>query len=174
MSFADSWGAYLGQTSENLAIAVDTPEARLQVKRFQFYSTVAAYDIAAGPYPGVALLDMMVLASLTRLSWENHWQERYGTEADLTVKALTELEKSIWGFAAKLLTERQMVAMRELIAEWWEAHPKAREVEFVRFSDFGELGRKPSLEAAVKKGGFLAPKAGEAQQEKIFKGKQKK
>ena len=78
MSFADAWGAYLGQTSENLAIAVDTPEARLQVKRFQFYSTLAAYDIAAGPYPGVAMLDMMVLSSLTRLSWENHWKQTSG------------------------------------------------------------------------------------------------
>jgi len=36
MSFADTWGAYIGQSSELLAIAVDTPEARLQVKKFQF------------------------------------------------------------------------------------------------------------------------------------------
>jgi len=169
MSFADAWGAYLGQASENLAIAVDTPEARLQVKRFQFYSTLAAYDIAAGPYPGVAMLDMMVLSSLTRLSWENHWKQRYGEPASLTIKALNELETSIWDFAAKILTPRQIEAMRELVNEWWKKHPHAREVEFIRFSDFGELGRKPSIEAAVKKGGFLSPIRDVAQSADDFK-----
>jgi hypothetical protein len=157
MSFADTWGAYIGQTSQHLALTVDTPEARLQVKRFQFYSTLAAYDIAAGPYPGVAMLDMMVLASLTRRVWENHWQGVYGESARPTIKALYELEANIWAFAAKILTPRQVEAMHELVDEWWEKHPKAREADFVRFSDFGELGRKPSIEAAVKKGGFLSP-----------------
>jgi hypothetical protein len=47
--------------------------------------------------------------------------------------------------------------MHELVEEWWEKHPNAREADFIRFSDFGELGRKPSIEAAVKKGGFLSP-----------------
>jgi hypothetical protein len=157
MSFADTWGAYIGQSSEHLAITVDTPEARLEVKRFQFYSTLAAYDIAAGQYPGVAMLDMMVLASLTRRVWENHWQTRYGESARLMVKVLYELEANIWAFAAKILTPRQIEAMHELVEEWWEKHPNAREADFIRFSDFGELGRKPSIEAAVKKGGFLSP-----------------
>jgi hypothetical protein len=35
-----------------LAIAVDTPEARLQVKRFQFFSTLAAYDNPSGNLTG--------------------------------------------------------------------------------------------------------------------------
>jgi hypothetical protein len=157
MSFADTWGAYIGQSSEHLAITVDTPEARLEVKRFKFYSTLAAYDIAAGQYPGVAMLDMMVLASLTRRVWENHWQTRYGESARLMIKVLYELEANIWAFAAKILTPRQIEAMHELVEEWWEKHPNAREADFVRFSDFGELGRKPSIEAAVKKGGFLSP-----------------
>ena len=157
MSFADTWGAYIGQSSEYLAIAVDTPEARLEVKRFQFYSTLAAYDIAAGQYPGVAMLDMMVLASLTRRVWENHWQTRYGESARLMIKVLYELEANIWAFAAKILTPRQVEAMHELVEEWWVKHPNAREADFIRFSDFGELGRKPSIEAAVKKGGFLSP-----------------
>ena len=169
MSFADAWGAYTGQASENLAIAVDTPEARLQVKRFQVYSLLAAYDIAAGQYPGVAMLDMMVLASLTRRSWENHWQDRYGEPAKLMIKILYELEANIWAFAAKILTPRQIEAMRELVDEWWQKHPNAREVEFVRFSDFGELGRKPSIEAAVKKGGFLSPIRDVAQSAEDFR-----
>jgi len=169
MSFADAWGAYIGQASENLALAVDTPEARLQVKRFQFYSTLAAFDIAAGPYPGVAMLDMMVLASLTRRSWENHWQDRYGEPAKLMIKAAYELEARIWAFAAKFLTPRQIEAMHELVDEWWEKHPNAREVEFIRFSDFGELERKPSIEAAAKKGGFLSPIRDVAQSADDFK-----
>jgi hypothetical protein len=59
--------------------------------------------------------------------------------------------------------------MRELVNEWWKQHPHAREVEFIRFSDFGELGRKPSIEAAVKKGGFLSPIRDVAQSADDFK-----
>ena len=103
------------------------------------------------------MLDMMVLASLTRRVWENHWQSVYGESARPTIKVLYELEANIWAFAAKILTPRQVEAMHELVEEWWEKHPNAREADFIRFSDFGELGRKPSIEAAVKKGGFLSP-----------------
>ena len=73
------------------------------------------------------------------------------------IKVLYELEGNIWGFAANILTPRQIEAMGELVDEWWAQHPKARGASFIRFSDFGELGRKPSIENAIKKGGFLAP-----------------
>lgn len=157
MSFADSWAAMTGQASAYLAGKVGTQESRLHIKKFQFYSRVAVYDIAAGPNPGVAMLDMMVLTSLTRRVWENYWQETYGEPTKPMIKVLNELEGNIWGFAANILTPRQVEAMRELVNEWWAEHPYARGANFVRFSDFGELGRKPSIENAVKKGGFLAP-----------------
>lgn len=157
MSFADSWAAQTSQASGYLVEKVDTPEARLHVKKFQFYSRVAVYDIAAGPNPGVAMLDMMVLSSLTRRVWENYWFELYGNSTQPMIKILTELEGNIWNFAGNILTTRQIEAMGELVDEWWVKHPYARGANFIRFSDFGELGRKPSIEEVVKKGGLLSP-----------------
>ena len=157
MSFADSWAALTGQASNFLAQSVNTPESSLHVNQFQLYSRMAVYDIAAGPNPGVAMLDMMVLTSLTRRVWESYWQGLYGDATKPMIKILYELESDIWGFGANILTPRQIEAMGELVDEWWAKHPRVRGANFIRFSDFGELGRKPSIENAVKKGGFLAP-----------------
>ena len=64
MSFSDTWAASIYEVALNLEDTVDTPAAHLHMDKFRFYSMTAAFDIAASPYPGVALLDMMVLTAL--------------------------------------------------------------------------------------------------------------
>lgn len=53
-------------------------------------------------------------------------------------------------------SDAQRQDMRDLVNEWLDAHPNAQRASFVRSTDFGKPGRKPTLEAAVKRGGFLA------------------
>src|SRR5262245_15106037 len=82
MSFADSWSSHLGEATAHLATQMVTPQARYQVDLFRLWATTAAIDIAASPYPGVALLDMLVLVTLTRMVWEEHWMPHvYGQSA---------------------------------------------------------------------------------------------
>ena len=56
-----------------------------------------------------------------------------------------------------MLTPEQQREMRELILEWRKKNPEKNAVQFIRFSDFGELGRKPTLEKVIEPGGLLAP-----------------
>ena len=65
MSFADTWASVIYEAALQLKNNVGTPEASFHADRFRFYNATAAFDIAAGPYPGVSLLDMMVLTRLT-------------------------------------------------------------------------------------------------------------
>ena len=110
------------------------------------------------PYPGPALLDTLVLVTLNRMVWEEYWMPKvYGQPAADLVATLRQLEGDIWDLAAKVLTPAQRQELRELLRAWRDKYPDKTGVSFVRFSDFGELGRKPSLEQARKAGGLLAP-----------------
>ncbi len=73
------------------------------------------------------------------------------------LSALKELEAIIWDVAAKVLTSEQLKEMRELLKEWRIKYPGKNKVNYVRFSDCGKLGRKPTLEQAMQPGGLLAP-----------------
>lgn len=157
MSFSDTWAAALGQTTMSMAAKAETPQQELELYRFRYLSLMAAYDIAAHPYPGISMLDMMVLASLTRVTWEGYWLKHYGESAETVHRALQELEQTIWDFGSVYLSSAQTDALRDLVEEWSAAHPNAKGASFVRFSDFGGLSRKPALQTAVKKGGLLSP-----------------
>jgi outer membrane protein OmpA-like peptidoglycan-associated protein len=158
MSLSDTWVTGIHEVALELENNVDTPAVRLHMDQFRLYSMMGAYEIASSPYPGVALLDMMVFTSLKALVWEEYWlPEVYGEAARPVLDKLQKLEAEAWGFAATVLTPEQVRAMQELIVEWRGRHPEAINVSFIRFSSFGELGRKPSLEAAREAGGLLGP-----------------
>ena len=157
MSFSDTWASSIRQVTALMLEGIEDPKLRLDLQRNWYYSTLSMYDIAAGPYPGISLLDTMVVASLTRRIWERHGLKKYGDSGRAMLKVLTGLEENIWTFSASYLDESQRQDLLALVKEWLARHPGARSASFIRFSDFGELGRKPTLEQAVKKGGFLSP-----------------
>ena len=157
MSMADTWASSTRQATRVILEQTEDPSARLDLQRNWYYSALSMYDIAAGPYPGIAMLDMMVVASLSRGIWERRGPERYGEAAQPMSKVLGDLEEEIWSFAAGYLNADQRQELTELVQEWLADNPGARSASFIRLSDFGELGRKPTLEQAVQKGGFLSP-----------------
>ena len=126
---------------------------RLEADRFKHNAMAAAYHIAATPYPGAALLDMLVLVTLNRMVWEEYWVPQvYGQLAADMVTMLRKLEGDIWALAAEVLTPTQRQELRDVLRAWRDKYPDKIGVSFIRFSDFGELGRKPSLEQARKAG----------------------
>ena len=158
MSFADSWSSQIAEATTLLARQMGTPQAHNQANSFGYYTIAAAIDIAAGFDPGAALLDMLVLVTLSRMVWEEHWMPQvYGQSAAGMLTTLRKLEEDIWALAAKVLTPTQRQELLDVLRAWRTRYPDKIRVSFIRFSDFGELGRKPSLEAARKAGGLLAP-----------------
>jgi hypothetical protein len=72
LSFADSWLSQVSQGYQAFEAQVETPELRVAAKKLRFGAITSAVEIATVPFPGRALLDMMVLASLNRATWERH------------------------------------------------------------------------------------------------------
>jgi CHASE3 domain sensor protein len=158
MSFTDSFMTIVLGATENLENELPSPEARHQASRVKVYTFSSAIDIASGPSPGIALLDMVVMVTLNRMVWEEYWQPKvFGKPADAVVKTLQKTERDIWSIVAKVLTSDQQKELNDLIVEWRHNNPDQIGVNYIRFSDFGNLGKKPSLSKVKLPGGLLAP-----------------
>jgi methyl-accepting chemotaxis protein len=59
--------------------------------------------------------------------------------------------------ASQVLTPQQVEEFKDLILDWYAANPDQHAVDYIRFSDFGDLGKKPYLKEIQKPGGLLAP-----------------
>ena len=78
MRFADRYAGFVAQAIGDVERLQSTPEARREFNAPLVYSTAAAYTIAADARPQVALLDMVVMTTLGRMVFEDHWRPRYG------------------------------------------------------------------------------------------------
>ena len=157
-SFADSFMTTITQAAMVLENEIPSPEARLAATRIKVYTFSSAIDIASSPSPGAALLDMVVMVTLNRMVWEAYWQPKvFGKTADVVIMAFKKTEKDIWSIAAKVLTPDQQKELKDLIVEWHHNNPDQIGVNYIRFSEFGNLGKKPSLSKVTLPGGLLAP-----------------
>jgi hypothetical protein len=156
MSFADSWLVLVSQGFQVFESQADSPELRLSAKKMRFGAMTSAVEIASISHPGRALLDMMVLASLNKATWDRHWLSNYGAPAQLLSDNYALLEKEIWQFATRFATGEQLDELRRLVDQWLTEHPEAVIASFVRFTDFGALRNSPALIAASKPGGWLS------------------
>jgi hypothetical protein len=50
-----------------------------------------------------------------------------------------------------------MEELKDMINIWRADHPEQFVVDYIRFSDFGNLGKKPNLKEIQQPGGLLAP-----------------
>jgi len=157
MSFADSWIGLTGQGFGVVMDRLDDPQRRLEIRRMRYRSMSGAVDIATGPYPGFALLDMMVFASLSRATWDRVWPQRYPETGRQLAATFGQLENEIWGFGAAYLDADQRAETRALVNDWLARNPDIEAASFVRFSDFGSLGRSPRMQQETKPGGLLSP-----------------
>ena len=158
ISYANRFVATIGQAAFDLEAKIPTKQGRLIASARKVYSLSAATEIAAGPSPGPALLDLVVLTTLNRMVWDNYWRPQiFGMPATIMVEAFEKMETDAWSLAAKVMTPDQMDELYDLISEWQANHPDQRAVDYIRFSDFGEIGKKPNLKEIQKPGGLLAP-----------------
>ena len=158
ISYADRFIATVGQAAFNFEKELPTPEARLIASARKVYSLSAVTEIAAGPNPGAALLDLVVIATLNRIVWEDYWRPQvFGMPATIMVDAFKKMESEAWHLASKVLTPKQIEEFNDLILDWHYANSDQVAVDYIRFSDFGGLGKKPNLKEIQKPGGLLAP-----------------
>ncbi|MBC2711322.1 MAG: hypothetical protein HGJ94_10090 [Desulfosarcina sp.] len=158
ISYANRFIATIGQAAFQMEEKIPTRQGRLIAAARKVYSISSAAEIAAGPNAGPALLDLVVMTTLNRMVWEFYWRPQvFGMPASIMVDAFKKMEADAWDLAAKVMTSTQLEEFRDLILDWYADNPEQVSVDYIRFSDFGDLGKKPHLKEIQKPGGLLAP-----------------
>ena len=144
MQFADE---YAGRTREVLGSYEATatrPEDRLSVQNWKLQQAESAYTIASGTNAVANVLDMIVLATLSRMVIEDYWIAEHGDErARPLLETHRELEQGAWDLLKGVLTDAQAAEFREIITRWREEHPQVRSVAYIHFQDFAKAIRSP-------------------------------
>lgn len=158
MGFADRFFAATFQAAWELQEALPTQQARQDAATERLTALLVTTDIAAGPNPGSAMLDMAVYVTLKRMVWEDYWgPEVYGKAADNMIDSYRIMEADIWEVAAGVYTPEQLADLRRAIEEWRAKHPDQVSIGAMRLSELSDSRQISQLVEAGKPGGLLAP-----------------
>jgi len=156
MRYGDRFSARMSLEADRIMDKASTPELRSFATGWKLACQTAVVEIAVGPNAVENLLDMMVLASLTREEVETYWVPEFlGTELGQgLLKASRLLEEEIWEGSKRVLTPEQQDDLRSLIHEWNQQHPDQHYFWSVRFGGFTDQ-RAVDLQRVEQTGGLL-------------------
>lgn len=158
MSMSDDWNIALGESMFVLQSAPGiSMQTRFNGESFLRNGMGASLDIAVGPNPRVAMLDLLVLATLQTWALEHTWAGN-GIPGNLVGPAkerLAEARGEMTSKASRFLAAEQLRELDRLINAWIEAHPRQVLVSFVRLSDFASDRNELTLEDRKLADGLL-------------------
>ena len=158
MSMSDDWNSALGAMAYDMQRACGSDmECMWVTQAFLRNGMGASLDVAVGPNPSVAIMDMLVLCSLETWTLEHHWAG-FGIplEAGLAgAKQLAQARDSLWEQAADHLKAPELARLRALIDAWIARHPDQGIVSFVRLADFASDRNQLTLAERAEAGGLL-------------------
>lgn len=149
MRYADDYGGRMRDPLAELSVQSNAPQRRLNIQNWRITQTTAAYTIASGPNPVVNMLDMVVLATLSRMVVEQYWLDAPGEPRSL-VDTHRDLERQAWSLAASVLNAEQTAELHWLLDLWRTEHPDARAVSQIRFADFAAIVGRSGTESHGK------------------------
>jgi hypothetical protein len=139
MRYADDYTGRMRDALFSFDMQSTAPEVRLLAHNWRVSQATAAYTIASGPNPTINALDMIVLASLSRIVVEDQWKQTYGPISRPLLEAQRALEQQSWSLAEGILDADRTRQLHELIDRWRAENPTARAVAQVRFADFSAI-----------------------------------
>jgi hypothetical protein len=155
MGFADRFAAYISQGFETFDELSPPLESRRIVQGDAVYSMYAAFMIAAESDPDPALLDMVVMVTLGRMIYEDHWLDKLSPSVQSMVAGFRKAEKDIWNIVALVLNPDQQQELLELIKGWRRDHPQELQFSYLRVSDFASERAKSKLSEVWKPSGLF-------------------
>ena len=158
MSMSDDWNSALGAMAFEMQRACGSDMQCMWVTQaFLRNGMGASLDVAVGPNPSVAIMDMLVLCSLETWALEHHWAGvGIPLEAGLAgAKQLANARDALWEQAADHLKVAELARLRALIDAWITRHPDQSIVSFVRLADFASDRNQLTLAERADAGGLL-------------------
>ncbi|WP_408097129.1 hypothetical protein ACJVC5_19020 [Peredibacter sp. HCB2-198] len=121
-----------------------TKLGELSLREYLLYES-EALKIATGPYPEVNLLDMIVFIKLNKVVVRDYWTPKYyGKAGNKLWKAFKTSEDDIESIAKKIMDEKQLKQVDQLVRQWFKDNPGQFRVEKIRIGDFSSVASKVS------------------------------
>lgn len=137
MAGADTYVAIVAQATDELRTHTKRDDVVEWAMEQRIAAALASFTNATEPNGYVALLDMMVFATLKRTALEEHWiPTLLHDEGAGLLDAYRRGEQDVWSHGAKSLTQKQLAELRQIIEQWRAANPTQYYVGYVRFTDF--------------------------------------
>lgn len=139
MRFADEYAGRTRESINEFQLELKTPEERLLAQNWKVQQASAAYTIASGPNPVSNALDMVVLASLSRMVIDDRWTAGpYGARVRNIQETYRSLETETWQLVETVLTPEQVTSLHQSINQWRAQHPNVQAVAYIHFRDFAQ------------------------------------
>jgi len=140
MRFADEYAGRSREVIVQFQAGLENPDERLRAQNWKVQQASAAYTIASGANPLSNALDMVVLATLSRMVIDDAWVgQDYGERARSVQATYRSLETEAWKLVDEgVLNPEQQGQLRKLIAQWRAQHPDVRSVAYIHFRDFAQ------------------------------------
>ena len=136
MRFADDYVGQLIEGVHQAEIEVATPAQRFALSGWLLAQANTAYTIASSDNAVVNLLDLVALASLSRIVIEESALQRFPEQAEGLLRVHRRLEVQAWNLADAVLTPEQKADLNRALLAWRAEHQDVVLAPFVRFQEF--------------------------------------
>ena len=155
MRYADEYRTRVVEAVNRIQDGAVTPEERLAAQNWKVLQAEAVYTDADGPNPALNTLDIVVLATLSRMVIDDT-RAQYGDRVQFLQKTHHELERSAWELAKPVLSDAQAAQLRDIIARWREQNPTVRSVGAIHFTEFAKSIGEPGAGEANRIGSIFS------------------
>lgn len=157
MGWADDYAAMIAESIYLLPPTEEHDPRSRKIELFFLRNGIGAcFDIGAGPNPGTAVLDLLVLSALQTWSFEVHWMPAgIGERGAPALLHLQQAEADLWHKARAVLSDDQLRTVRQLVDTWIAENPDRTVTALVRFDAFAEERMINSLSLREDASGLL-------------------
>ena len=136
MREADHYVAAVAQAADDLRARVGTLEARNMAQQWKLVEATVAYAAATGENPLYNAVDLVVLATLSRMVAEDYWVgEKFGEAARPLLETHRRQESNAWSVVQQFLSPEQQQELSQLLIAHRKRQPHLRFVTEVRLPE---------------------------------------
>jgi hypothetical protein len=139
MRFADEYVSRLVQAGRKTEASLSDPEQRFLLSGWLLAQANTVYIDASGENAIVGTIDLIALATLSRMVMESWARDQPPIQAGPLVEVHRDLETSAWQLAGEVLNPAQQEDLRRVLVDWRARNPDVRNAPFIRFKEFATL-----------------------------------
>ena len=142
LRFSDEYCTRVYEGATRFQATARTPEERLQAQKWKSTQCESIYIDAGGPNPALNTIDIVVLATLSRMVVDDAWTI-YGERVELLRRTQHELEGAAWQLSKPVLSDAQTAQLHGIIDRWRAQNPSVHYVGAIHFTDFAKSIGEP-------------------------------